>query len=181
MSRGHITQAGRDTSSEPSWNMAAKGVALLPEGRMIFRDMTIEENLMMGAFAKPCRHAVRTHLERDYELFPLLRERSPHQAGTLSGGQAQMLAMGRGFISDPKVLLIDEPSLGLSPVMVREVFDILKRLKSEGRTILLVEQNTHIALDVADHVYLMQGGEVTLSKPAAEVNLTQFHDLYFSR
>jgi branched-chain amino acid transport system ATP-binding protein len=161
--------------------MAAKGVALLPEGRMIFRDMTIEENLMMGAFAKPCRHAVRTHLERDYELFPLLRERSPHQAGTLSGGQAQMLAMGRGFISDPKVLLIDEPSLGLSPVMVREVFDILKRLKSEGRTILLVEQNTHIALDVADHVYLMQGGKVTLSKPAAEVNLTQFHDLYFSR
>jgi hypothetical protein len=88
-------------------NMAAKGAALIPEGRMIFRDMTIEENLMMGAFAKPCRHAVRTHLERVYELFPLLRERSPHQAGTLSGGQAQMLAMGRGLISDPKVLLIE--------------------------------------------------------------------------
>lgn len=179
--RGQVTLDGRNVSGTPTWEMAEQGIAMIPEGRMIFRDMSIEENLMMGAFPKQRRSAARTNLERVYDLFPLLRERSRQLAGTLSGGQAQMLAMGRGLMSDPKLILIDEPSLGLAPVIVQEVFAILQRLKGEGRTILLVEQNTHMALGVADHVYLMQSGKATLSKPANEIDVTELHDLYFSR
>lgn len=181
LQRGRIALSGRDISGTPTWDMAAHGVALIPEGRMIFRDMSVEENLLMGAFPKQRRAGARSNLERVYGLFPLLRERSRQMAGTLSGGQAQMLAMGRGLMSDPQVLLIDEPSLGLAPVVVQEVFDILRRLKDEGRTILLVEQNTHMALGVADHVYLMQSGRVTLSKPAAQMDVAQLHDMYFAR
>lgn len=179
--RGHIVLDGNDIAGTSTWNIAERGIALIPEGRMIFRDMTIEENLMLGAFPKQRRAGAASRLEPIYDLFPLLRERRRQLAGTLSGGQAQMLALGRGLMSDPKLLLVDEPSLGLAPVMVQEVFAILRRLKDEGRTILLVEQNTNMALDVADHVYLMQGGKVALSKPAAEVDIAQLHDLYFAR
>ena len=179
--RGHIALDGNDIAGTSTWNIAERGIALIPEGRMIFRDMTIEENLMLGAFPKQRRSGAAGRLEPIYELFPLLRERRRQLAGTLSGGQAQMLALGRGLMSDPKLLLIDEPSLGLAPVMVQEVFGILRRLKDEGRTILLVEQNTNMALDVADHVYLMQGGKVALSKPAADVDVAELHDLYFAR
>jgi branched-chain amino acid transport system ATP-binding protein len=116
-----------------------------------------------------------------FALFPLLKERRALPAGTLSGGQAQMLALGRGLMSSPQLMLIDEPSLGLAPVVVQEVFEILARLKAEGRTIVLVEQNTNMALRVADQVYLMQGGKVTLSARAAEVDVDTLHDMYFAR
>jgi branched-chain amino acid transport system ATP-binding protein len=114
-------------------------------------------------------------------MFPCLRERRAQLAGSLSGGEAQMLAMARGLMSDPQVLIVDEPSLGLAPLIVDELFETLLRLKEEGRTIILVEQNTHRAVGVADHVYLMQGGKVVLSQPAAEVSLERLHDLYFAR
>jgi len=178
---GSIRYEGKALSGMSTWDMAALGMSMIPEGRMIFRDMTIEENLMMGAFPKPCRAGAREHCEGAYAMFPRLRERRHQLAGTLSGGEAQMLAMGRGLMSDPRLLIIDEPSLGLAPVIVNELFEILARLKAEGRTIILVEQNTQKAVAVADHVYLMQGGKVVLSQAASDVDLERLHDLYFAR
>jgi branched-chain amino acid transport system ATP-binding protein len=156
-------------------------MAMIPEGRMTFRDMTVEENLMMGAFAPQHRAAAPANLDKSYQMFPRLKERRRQLAGSLSGGEAQMLAMARGLMSNPKLLIIDEPSLGLAPVMVNELFEILGRLKQEGRTMILVEQNTHRAVGVADHVYLMQSGKVVLSQPASEVSLDHLHNLYFAR
>jgi len=181
VTQGSIRLDGKDIAGTPTWNMSDFGVAMIPEGRMIFKDMRIEENLMMGAFPKQHRARAQENLEKAYAMFPRLRERRALAAGTLSGGEAQMLAMARGLMSDPKLLIIDEPSLGLAPVVVAEVFEILARLKSEGKTIVLVEQNTQMAVGVADQVYLMQSGKVVLSQPAAEVSLERLHDLYFAR
>ena len=148
---------------------------------MVFRDMSVEENLHLGAYPKRCRGDLSAGLDRVYGLFPRLRERRRQAAGSLSGGEAQMLAMGRGLMSKPRILLIDEPSLGLAPVIVKEVFDIIARLKQEGTTIVLIEQNTRVALSVADDVHLMRGGRVLLSEPAPRVDLDRLHDLYFAR
>jgi len=177
---GGITLHGKRLDGTPTWDMADRGLAMVPEGRMVFRDMNVEENLIMGAFNKAHRAHVKTRLEAAYDMFPRLRERRAQLAGSLSGGEAQMLAMARGLMSDPALLIVDEPSLGLAPLVVNELFEILARLKAEGRTIVLVEQNTERALAVADHVYLLQGGKVALSQPAAEVSLAQLHDLYFN-
>jgi len=181
VSQGSIRFAGKPLTGTSTWHMSNFGMAMIPEGRMIFRDMTIEENLMMGAFPKQHRASSRQNCEKAYEMFPRLKERRTQLAGTLSGGEAQMLAMARGLMSDPKLLIIDEPSLGLAPVVVNELFEILSRLKAERRTIVLVEQNTQKAVGVADQVYLMQSGKVVLSQPAAEVSLERLHDLYFAR
>ncbi|MEF9927190.1 MAG: ABC transporter ATP-binding protein [Massilia sp.] len=181
VSQGTITLDGKPLNGTPTWDMHKVSMAMIPEGRMVFRDMTVEENLMMGAFAPQHRAHAAHNLERSFEMFPRLRERRRQMAGSLSGGEAQMLAMARGLMSDPKVLIIDEPSLGLAPVMVNELFAILKRLKDDGRTMILVEQNTHRAVGVADHVYLMQSGKVVLSQAAGEVSLEHLHGLYFSR
>ncbi|QQC66874.1 ABC transporter ATP-binding protein [Paraburkholderia ginsengisoli] len=181
LQRGQIVYDGASLAGVPTWDLPERGIAMVPEGRMIFRDMSIEENLMLGAFPKARRGAAKTQLEEVFALFPLLKERRALPAGTLSGGQAQMLALGRGLMSSPQLMLIDEPSLGLAPVVVQEVFEILARLKAEGRTIVLVEQNTNMALRVADQVYLMQGGKVTLSARAAEVDVDTLHDMYFAR
>jgi branched-chain amino acid transport system ATP-binding protein len=181
VSQGTIRLDGKPLSGTSTWHMPNFGIAMIPEGRMIFRDMTIEENLLMGAFPKPHRASSRQNCERAYAMFPRLKERRSQLAGTLSGGEAQMLAMARGLMSDPTLLIIDEPSLGLAPVVVNELFEILLRLKAEGRTIVLVEQNTQKAVGVADHVYLMQSGKVVLSQPAADVSLDHLHDLYFAR
>ncbi|MCG5071802.1 ABC transporter ATP-binding protein [Paraburkholderia tagetis] len=178
---GQIVFEGAALAGVPTWDMAQRGIAMVPEGRMIFRDMSIEENLMLGAFAKTRRAGAARQLEEVYALFPLLKERRALPAGTLSGGQAQMLALGRGLMSTPQLMLIDEPSLGLAPVMVQEVFAILERLKAAGRTIVLVEQNTHMALRLADQVYLMQGGKVTFAARAKEVDVEALHDMYFAR
>jgi branched-chain amino acid transport system ATP-binding protein len=181
VSQGAITLDGKPLNGTPTWKMTDVSMAMIPEGRMTFRDMTVEENLMMGAFAPQHRANAPANLERSFQMFPRLKERRRQLAGSLSGGEAQMLAMARGLMSDPRLLIIDEPSLGLAPVMVNEVFEILGRLKQDGRTIVLVEQNTHRAVGVADHVYLMQSGKVVLSQSASEVSLDHLHDLYFAR
>jgi branched-chain amino acid transport system ATP-binding protein len=177
---GEIRLAGERLSGR-TWDLAARGLVMVPEGRLVFRDMSVEENLCLGAYPKRCRGNLSAGLDRVYGLFPRLRERRGQAAGSLSGGEAQMLAMGRGLMSEPRILLIDEPSLGLAPVIVGEVFDIIARLKEAGTTILLVEQNTRVALAVADDVHLLRGGQVRLSAPAAGVDLDHLHDLYFAR
>ncbi|WP_211253680.1 ABC transporter ATP-binding protein [Haematobacter massiliensis] len=178
---GEIRFAGRNVAGTPTWTLVKDGIAMIPEGRMIFRDMTVEDNLLIGGFIERCRPNVPRNLEMAYDLFPRLKERRHQLASSLSGGEAQMLAMGRGLMEEPKVILVDEPSLGLSPVMTDEVMAILDRLKKEGRTIVLVEQNTNKALKIADHVYLVRGGNVVLSEPAEAVDLSRLHDLYFAR
>ncbi len=164
-----------------TWDLAGQGIVLVPEGRMVFRDMSVEENLCLGAYPKRSRGDLSASLERVYGLFPRLKERYRQAAGSLSGGEAQMVAMGRGLMSKPRILLIDEPSLGLAPVIVQEVFEIIRRLKAEGTTIVLIEQNTSIALSVADDVHLLRAGKVLLSEPAAQVQMERLHDLYFAR
>ena len=181
VSQGEVKLNGKTLNGTPTWEMADVSLAMIPEGRMTFRDMSVEENLIMGAFPKQHRASVKDNIEKSYQMFPRLRERRSQLAGSLSGGEAQMLAMARGLMADPQLLIIDEPSLGLAPVMVNELFDILTQLKAGGRTIILVEQNTHRAVGVADHVYLMQSGKVVLSQPAADVSLDHLHDLYFAR
>ena len=181
VSQGSITLNGKALNGTPTWEMMNVSMAMIPEGRMTFRDMTVEENLMMGAFAPQHRAAAPANIEKSYRMFPRLKERRKQLAGSLSGGEAQMLAMARGMMSDPQLLIIDEPSLGLAPVMVNELFGILAQLKEDGRTIVLVEQNTHRAVGVADHVYLMQGGKVVLSQAAADVSLDHLQSLYFAR
>jgi branched-chain amino acid transport system ATP-binding protein len=134
----------------------------------------------MGAFPKSRRAAAARNIDRAYEMFPKLKERRKQLAGSLSGGEAQMVAMARGLMAEPRLLLIDEPSLGLAPVIVHEIFHILGKLKQQGVTIVLVEQNTHMALSVADRVYMMRSGRVVLDKPAAEIDVAKLHDLYFA-
>jgi branched-chain amino acid transport system ATP-binding protein len=181
VTQGEIRLKGQRIDGTPAWRMADASVAMIPEGRMVFRDMSVEENLIMGSFPKAQRAHMKQRLEASYEMFPRLRERRSQLAGSLSGGEAQMLAMARGLMSDPRVLIVDEPSLGLAPLVVNELFEILARLKKDGRTIVLVEQNTERAVGIADHVYLLQGGKVALSQPASEIRLDQLHDLYFAR
>lgn len=164
-----------------TWDLAEQGLIMVPEGRLVFRDMTVEENLALGAYPPRCRGGLASNLERMYTLFPRLKERRNQLAGSLSGGEAQMVAMGRGMMAEPRILLIDEPSLGLAPVMVKEVFDIIRTLKAEGTTIVLIEQNTSIALSVADDVHLMRSGKVLFSQGAQNVDLDKLHDLYFAR
>ncbi|NYT85244.1 ABC transporter ATP-binding protein [Pollutimonas harenae] len=180
LAQGSILLNGKVLTDTPTWRMPDLGVVMIPEGRMIFKDMTIEENLMLGAFSPRHRAASRRQCEKAYQMFPRLYERRNQRAGTLSGGEAQMLAMGRGLMADPKVLIIDEPSLGLAPVVVNELFQTLSRLKEEGRTIILVEQSTHRAVGVADQVYLLQSGKVVLSERASNIDMEHLHELYFA-
>jgi branched-chain amino acid transport system ATP-binding protein len=179
--QGDISLRGESLLGSKTWDVVDQGVVMIPEGRMVFPDMSVLDNLMMGAYTRAGRPQWKQTLERVYTLFPRLRERRDQMAGLLSGGEAQMVAMGRGLMENPKILLIDEPSLGLAPVIVDEIFTILADLKAQGMTIVLVEQNTNRALGMADHVYLMRAGKTVLSKPAAEVELTHLHDLYFAR
>lgn len=178
--QGDILLHGETLRGCPTWDMAAMGVSLIPEGRMVFKDMSVEENLILGAFPAKQRLVMTRNLERAYALFPKLKERRKQMAGSLSGGEAQMVAMARGMMAEPRILLIDEPSLGLAPVIVHEIFAILETLKKQGVTIILVEQNTHMALSVADRVFMLRSGRVVLDKPAAEVDLAGLHDLYFA-
>jgi branched-chain amino acid transport system ATP-binding protein len=147
--------------------IVALGVCQSPEGRRVFSRMTIHENLEMGAFSRSDRAAIEADFERVYGLFPRLKERIAQRAGTLSGGEQQMLAMGRALMAAPKVLLLDEPSMGLSPILVEQIFDIIKTINQQGTTILLVEQNALMALGVADRGYILQTGEIVLSDAAA--------------
>lgn len=181
LKQGQILLDDVSLNSCNTWDMNDQGLCLIPEGRMVFREMSVEENLMMGAYPHKSRANAKHNLESVYERFPRLKERYRQLAGSLSGGESQMLAMGRGLMSEPEIILIDEPSLGLAPVVVNDIFEILRGLKEEGKTIVLVEQNTHRSVEMADHVYLMQSGKVILSQAAAEVDLDALHDLYFAR
>ncbi len=156
---GSVEFLGQDLAGIPAHKLVERGLAHVPEGRRIFQHMTVEENLEMGAYTQP-RSSVDPNLERVFEQFPRLKERRRQVAGTLSGGEQQMLAMGRGLMSDPKLLMLDEPSMGLAPILVEQIFDIIKRLHQAGTTILLVEQNARMALSVADRGYVLETGKI---------------------
>ena len=181
VTQGEVALDGRSLDGADTWRMSHLGIALIPEGRMIFRDMSVAENLLLGAYPVRAQADIARRIDHAYATFPRLAERRAQLAGSLSGGEAQMLAMARGLMADPALLLIDEPSLGLAPIVVQEIFALLAHLKSEGRTIVLVEQNTQRAVQIADQVYLMQGGRVVLAQAAADVDLAALHDRYFAR
>ncbi len=165
---GSITFEDKDISNVPPHKLVAHGLAHVPEGRRVFLQMTVEENLEMGAYTQKAGN-VDSHLDKVYELFPRLRERRRQIAGTLSGGEQQMLAMGRALMSDPKLMMLDEPSMGLAPILVDQIFDIIKDLHKAGTTILLVEQNAQMALSVADRGYVLETGKIVKSAPAKEL------------
>ena len=167
--QGSIWFEGRDVSKMPAHEKAELGVILVPEGRQLFTDMSIEENLEMGASPMRARPHFEQNLERVYELFPRLKERRLQKAGTLSGGEQQMLAVARGIMSEPVVLMIDELSLGLAPVLMLDLFQTLQKLKQEGLTMLLVEQNVQMALAVSDYAYVLSHGKVELNGPSSEL------------
>ena len=165
---GSITFDGKNITGMNASKMVYNGMALCPEGRRIFQQMTVRENLEMGAFCRP-NAEIDSSIEDVFNRFPRLREREKQIAGTLSGGEQQMLAMGRALMSKPKLLMLDEPSMGLAPILVEQIFDIIKELHEAGTTILLVEQNAQMALSIADRAYVLGTGQVTMSGPAAEV------------
>ena len=165
---GSIEFMGKPIQAVPASKLVAQGLAQVPEGRRVFQQMTVEENLEMGAFTQP-NSTIAPNLERVYAQFPRLKERRKQVAGTLSGGEQQMLAMGRALMSNPKLLMLDEPSMGLAPILVEQIFDIIKQLHQAGTTILLVEQNAQMALSVADRGYVLETGRVTLSGPGKEL------------
>ncbi len=180
-SSGSVLYDGRDRTNHKTWDLVNDGLVMCPEGRMVFRDMTVLDNLLVGAFPPKCRANASKNLDKIFDMFPRLYERRDQLASSLSGGEAQMLAMSRSLMSEPRVMLVDEPSLGLSPMLTDEVMSILLRMCKEGLTIVLVEQNTHKALAIADHVYLVRGGKVALSDAATSVDMGHLHDLYFAR
>jgi branched-chain amino acid transport system ATP-binding protein len=163
---GTVHYAGSDVTGKPAFELVRKGLAMVPEGRGVFGALTIEENLQMGAYARTDRSGVRADVERVFELFPRLRERRRQTAGTLSGGEQQMLAMARALMSKPRLLLLDEPSMGLAPLMVQKVFETIVAVSKEGVTILLIEQNAKLALEVSRRGYVMESGEITLTGEA---------------
>jgi branched-chain amino acid transport system ATP-binding protein len=166
---GTIQYQGQSIEQLPAHKIVALGVSHCPEGRRVFGRLTTAENLRLGAAQRKDRQAVRGDLERIYSLFPVLQQRSHQMAGTLSGGEQQMLAIGRALMGRPKLLLLDEPSLGLAPLLVAAIFDTIRTLKREGTTILLVEQNARLALEVADRAYVMETGRITLAGSADEL------------
>ena len=166
---GTIHFDGSDVSKLPAYTKAEMGLVLVPEGRQLFTDMTIYENLEMGASNQRARPKFAHNLERVYEMFPRLQERSTQKAGTLSGGEQQMLAVARGIMADPTILFIDELSLGLAPVLVLQLFESLKQLREQGTTILLVEQNVHLALAISDYGYVIVEGRIQLEGSARKL------------
>lgn len=167
-SAGRIVVGGRDLAAIRPWNVSGLGVLQVPEGRQVFPQLTVLENLQLGLTALRGRQA-ETGLEQVFELFPILQERRAQLAGSLSGGQQQMLAIGRAMMGSPRLLLLDEPSLGLAPVVIAQVFAALRTLKSQGLTILLIEQNANLALDLSDRAYILDQGRIVLSGSSAEL------------
>ncbi len=165
---GSIHFLGEDIGKIPAHKLVEKGLSQVPEGRRVFLQMTVQENLEMGAYTEKAS-TIPQNLERVYEQFPRLKERYKQVAGTLSGGEQQMLAMGRALMSSPKLLMMDEPSMGLAPILVEQIFEIIKSLNKAGTTILLVEQNAQMALSIADRAYVLETGKISLSGPASEL------------
>jgi branched-chain amino acid transport system ATP-binding protein len=163
---GRVVYGGEDIAGRKSFEIARRGLALVPEGRGVFPQLSIEENLRMGAYARDDKPGVAADLERIFGLFPRLKERRVQTAGTLSGGEQQMLAIGRALMSRPRLLLLDEPSMGLAPLMVQKIFEVIRAVAAEGVTMLLVEQNARLALEASHRGYVLEGGVVTLSGEA---------------
>ncbi|MBV8467078.1 MAG: ABC transporter ATP-binding protein [Burkholderiales bacterium] len=163
---GTVHYDGQDTSRLPVYQFVSRGLAMVPEGRGIFPRLTVEENLQMGAYYRNDKDEIAKDLARVYELFPRLKERYKQLAGTLSGGEQQMVAIGRAILSRPKLLLLDEPSMGLAPIIVQKIFEIIRQIASEGVTMLLVEQNAKLALKTANRGYVMESGLITYADSA---------------
>ncbi len=166
---GKVSFEGKDVTNLPAYARANTGMVLVPEGRQLFTEMTVYENLEMGAFSARARASFKQNLEKVFELFPRLKERANQKAGTLSGGEQQMVAVGRGLMAEPAILMLDELSLGLSPLLALNLFEALTRLKKTGLTMLLVEQNVTMALAVSDYAYVLAEGRVHLEGPAREL------------
>jgi len=165
-SKDSIHYAGKSIVGVPAFALVRQGLAMVPEGRGIFGQLTIEENLAMGAYVRTDTARIRSDIEHVFGLFPRLKERRRQAAGTLSGGEQQMLAMGRALLSRPTMLLLDEPSMGLAPLMVQKIFDTVRTIAAEGVTILLIEQNAKLALETANRAYVMESGEIILQGEA---------------
>lgn len=165
---GHVEFNGKSMAGVQASKVVSMGMALCPEGRRVFQQMTVRENLEMGGYTRPASE-IQGSLEDVFKRFPRLKEREKQVAGTLSGGEQQMLAMGRALMSKPKLLMLDEPSMGLAPILVEQIFDIIKELHASGTTILLVEQNAQMALSIADRAYVLGTGLITMSGAAEEV------------
>lgn len=168
-SGGSVSWDGEPISGLPTKDIVRRGVVLSPEGRRVFPNLTVDENLSLGAFCRSDKAAVAADRDRVFRLFPRLKERMRQKAGTLSGGEQQMLAVGRAIMTSPKLLMMDEPSLGLAPLFVKMIFDIIREVNATGTTVLLVEQNAKAALEVADYGYVLETGRITLSGPGREL------------
>ena len=166
---GVLRFLGEDIARVPASRRVQSGLVLVPEGRMVFPSLTVHENLRLGGINQRARPRWRRNIERVFDIFPRLRERSSQQAVTLSGGEQQMLAIGRGLMAEPRLMLLDEPTLGLAPVMALEIFALVRRLAAEGLTLLLAEQDVHHSLEVASHAYVVENGRVAAEGPAAEI------------
>ena len=167
--QGKIIFAGEEIQGVPAHELISRGIAQSPEGRRIFFRMTVLENLEMGAYHRNDASGIRQDMDRVFDLFPRLKERTRQEAGTMSGGEQQMLAIGRALMSSPRLLLLDEPSMGLAPVLVERIFEIIREINKQGTTILLVEQNANVALEIATRGYVLETGTIVNSAPAAEL------------
>ena len=177
---GRIRFAGRDLTGLPTHRVIAAGIACIPEGRKVFPKLTVEENLRVGGYQEPSDQVVQGRIGEVYELFPQLRERRNQLAGTMSGGEQAMVSIGRGLMRAPKLLLVDEPSLGLSPIYVKQNFAIIQRIRERGVTVFLVEQNVHQTLAIADYGYVLAKGRVVAEGPPAELGKSpEVHQAYF--
>ena len=167
--QGRIVFEGDDISGHPTHKLVARGISMAPEGRGVFANLTVRENLQMGAYLIRNKRVVAADMERAFKMFSRLKERESQKAGTLSGGEQQMLAIGRALMSRPRLLLLDEPSLGLAPLVVHTIFEAIDEIRSEGTTILLVEQNAHAALGHSDRAYVLETGRIVMEGPSAEL------------
>ena len=170
---GSIMLDGVELTKTPNHKIVSMGLAQVPEGRRVFAQQTVEENLLLGAYARKDKDGIQKDLEHVYDLFPRLLERKKQLAGTLSGGEQQMLAMARALMSRPKILLMDEPSMGLSPLLVKEIFHIIQDINKDGTTILLVEQNAKMALAIADRAYVLETGKISLEGTGEELSASE--------
>lgn len=170
---GTIEFEGINITNKPAQDIVKMRISQVPEGRRTFAQMTVQENLELGAYLRKDKEGIRNSFDRVFERFPILEERRFQKAGTLSGGEQQMLAMGRALMSQPKLLLLDEPSMGLAPILVQEIFNIIKTINEQGTTILLVEQNANMALSIADKVYVLETGRIVLSGDAGKLQQSE--------
>ena len=166
---GRIVYDGRDITSMNPQKIVSEGIAMVPEGRHVFDNLTVKENLLIGAYLRKDRESINEDIEHIYTLFPRLHEREWQLAGTLSGGEQQMLAVGRAIMTQPRILMMDEPSLGLAPIVVKDIFSIIRTLNETGMTILLIEQNANAALRCSHRAYVMETGRITMSGPSADL------------